>query len=565
MPEAAPHYIVGHKNPDSDSIVCAHVLAWLHRQIDPDSNATAIRLGEVNRQSAWLFEQAGCELPALRKSCQYTAAEIAQSAPVVDSNCSLREALERMQRASTDFIAVVDHQNRPLGIVSDRTQRTNYLLQCNIEDFIGTLLDFEHIVSGLPLEPLGHSGMVDIQRLEVPIHKSTVLGNWDNQTAIIIGDRELFLDTVKSNPPGAVIITGVETSRAKELAQRVNCPAYCFSGSVISMLTRLPGCFPASAAMVEDYIAIDESMKEDELGRSLKNSDWGLMVLDDEGRVSGAISAIDILNLKRPRISLVDHSERGQSIDGLQDAEVVEIIDHHRLGDIETIQPLHIDVRPLGSTASILYERILETEVELPPYIAKLLLGALIADTLLLTSPTCAESDKTRARKLAETAQVNLQAYGIEVLKQNDELASAPAEALVRRDCKRFNFEGVSFLAAQIETVDMSALSDQREQEIEDAFSSVIHADDVDFGVIMITDVLASRSRIILVSDDEKWPQVHLPAQSRGQKTPWIEEAFVSRKKQLIPLLLNNINNHNRDEPFERQTYSTRPSPFQPR
>jgi manganese-dependent inorganic pyrophosphatase len=541
MANRAPHFVVGHKNPDSDTVVCAHVLAWLHHKIDPDSNATAIRLGDVNRQSAWLFEQAACELPALRKSCLYRAEEISRSVPVVDGERSLREALETMQRAKTDFVAVVDEQKRPLGVISDRTQRTNYLLQCNVENFVGTLLTFQHIISGLPLENLSDSDTPDIQRLEVPMHKSTVSGDWDSQTALIIGDRELFLETINQNPPGAVVITGVATDRAREIAQQINCPAYYFSDSVISMLTRLPGCFPASAAMVEEYVAVEDQTKEDELSRSLKESHWGLMVLDTEGRVSGAISAMDILNLKRPQISLVDHSERGQSIDGLQDAEVVEIIDHHRLGDVETIQPLSMDVRPLGSTASILYERILENDIEIPASIAKLLLGALISDTLLLTSPTCTESDKKRARKLAKLAIVDLQEYGIEVLRQNDELTSASPRELVRRDCKRFAFEGVSFLAAQIETVDLSTLSNARESEISSAFAIAIKSDGAAFGALMVTDVLASRSRIIIVSEDEKWQQVHRPDSVRKSGEPWVEESFVSRKKQLIPLLLKNI------------------------
>jgi manganese-dependent inorganic pyrophosphatase len=513
----------------------------MHRLQNPDSTATAIRLGEVNQQTAWLFEKADVKLPQLRKSCLYTAGEISRPVPAVTADCSLRQALETMQRASSDFVAVVDSEKRPLGIVSDRTQRTNYLLQCNVEDFVGTLLDFDHIIKGLPLEQLTGSPLPKIQRLEVPMHKSTVLGEWDDTTALVIGDRELFLETINRKPPGAVVLTGVNEQRAAEIAHQLNCPVYRFAGTAISMLTRLPGCFPASAAMVEEFAAVDERVNEDELSRSLKNSHWGLMVLDANGRVSGAIFAMDMLNLKRPWLSLVDHSERGQSIEGLADAEVVEIIDHHRLGDIETIQPLSIDVRPLGSTASILYDRIIEQDIELPAQIAKLLLGALISDTLLLTSPTCTESDKRRAKALAAIGGVDLRRFGIEVLRQNDELGTASPEALVRRDCKSFTFEGVTFLAAQIETVDLSALSETRESEINEAFTAAIRTDGAVFGALMVTDVIAGCSRIIIVSDDQKWKLIHLPKKHQTADSPWVEDGFVSRKKQLIPLLLNNI------------------------
>ncbi len=541
MIEQAPHYVVGHKNPDADSIVSAHVLAWLHQQLNPDANVCALRLGPINTQTAWLFDQAGTEVPQFRSSCHYRASEISRPLPTVEPDCPLREALETMQRAGTGFVAVVDEDKRPLGVISDRSQRTNYLLQCNVEDFIGTLLDFGHLIGGLPLQPIGATKIPDIHRLEVPMHRSNLEGKWDAKSAIVIGDRELFLETINHNPPGAVILTGVTPERAGTMAAKLDCPCYRYDGSAISMLTRLPGCFPASAAMVDDFAVVDTETKEDRLSLSLSQSAWGLLVVDADGRVDGAISAIDLLGLKRPRVSLVDHSERGQSIDGLQDAEVIEIIDHHRLGDIETIQPLHMDVRPLGSTASILYERIREADIELTKPIAKLLLGALISDTLLFRSPTCTESDKVRAEQLAKTACLDLQSFGIEALRQNDELLTAPPNELVNRDCKHFSFEGVTFLAAQIETVDLSMLGKERSDEIEKAFTTEVCSTSVAFGALMITDVLSARSQIILVCEDPETREFLLPQTVCQSEGKWIEDNFVSRKKQLVPLLMNRM------------------------
>ena len=541
MTKQVPHYVVGHKSPDSDAIVSAYVLAWLHRQINSESNACAIRLGEANSQTKWLFEQADRELPQLRISCLYKASEIACPVPMVDEDCPLREALETMQRAGTNFVVIVDKDNRPQGIVSDRSQKTSYLLQCNVENMIGTLLNFDHLIRGLPLEPMTDQPIGEIHRLDIPIHKSTIHGDWDMQTAIVIGDRELFIDAIEDNPPGAIIITGVGKERAREIAAQVSCPSYHYSGTVISMLTRLPGCFPAAAALVEEFTSIDENAEEDEINRNLKKSHLGLIVLNAEGRVTGTISAIDVLNLKCPQVSLVDHSERGQSIHGLDKAEVIEIIDHHRLGDVETIQPLHMDVRPLGSTASILYDRIQEASLELPASIAKLLLGALISDTLLLSSPTCTSSDKVRARKLSEIADVDLQEYGLETLRRNDGLTTDPPEQLVSRDCKQFSFEGVMFIAAQLETVDLTGLTEAREKALREAFLLSVKHSGAAFGALMITDVLASQSRIIIVSDDAFWQETHLPATVKQTGAPWVEESFVSRKKQLIPLLMKNI------------------------
>lgn len=542
MPKPAPHYIVGHKNPDTDSVVSAEVLAWIYRERSNDSeNVLPVRLGPLNRQTSWLFKQAGRMPPVLRESCLYTAEEIARPVPVVCPDTPLREALETMQRSGSDFVVVIDDARHPIGIVSDRTQRTNYLLQCNIEDLIGTLLDFEHIIKGLPLTSLNTGKTPVVNRLEVPMHKHSITGNWDQETAIVIGDRDLLLDAIAANPPAAVILTGVSYTRAKELTSRITCPVYLYSGSVISMMTRLTGCFPASEAMVDDFAAIDGSLREDDISRKIKKSPNGLLVIDADGCVIGSVSAMDILRLKRPKLSLVDHSERGQAIHGLTDAEIIEIIDHHRLGDVETIQPLSIDARPLGSTASILYERIKEANIEMPADIAKLLLGALLSDTLLLTSPTSTASDRVRAEELAVIAGVDLHEFGIEVLRQNDELPDGKAESLVSRDCKPFTFEGVNFLAAQIETVDLSILTDPRSAELSQAFARQVQQAGMEFGALLITDVLKSRSRIIIVSEDTHWQNIHMPNDLIQNEQAWVIDEFVSRKKQLIPLLLTNI------------------------
>ncbi len=536
-----PHYIVGHRNPDLDSLACACVLAWMHRQLEPEAEVTPLRLGEASGQARWVFAEAGCELPNLRKSCLYRAGEIARPLPSVKPECPLGEALRTMQRAQTSYVAVVDADRRPIGIISDRSQRTNYLLQCNVEDFVGTLLRFEHIVSGLPLLPLKDRSAPHIESLGVPLHKSNLSGDWNERTALIIGDRELFLNTIKARPPGVVILTGVSMDRSRMIAGQLSCPVYRYDGTVIEMLTRLPGCFSADCAMEEDFATIGEQADEADIGRAIKRSAHGLTVVDEAGRISGTISPLDLLNLKRPRISLVDHSEQAQSIGGLGDAEVVEIIDHHRLGDVETIAPLHIDVRPLGSTASILFERIRDAELQVPGPIAKLLLAALVADTLLFTSPTCTEGDKERAKALAQLADVDLQTYGIEVLRQNDELATGEVEALVRRDCKRITSLGYSFLAAQIETVDLSNLSPEKAGAIDKALAEHRRAEAADFGALMITDVLRSRSRISIVADDPLWYEIHCPESKDHAHPAWIEEQFVSRKKQLIPFLIGNI------------------------
>lgn len=526
----------------------AHVLAWMHRQRDPASRALPARLGEANGQTAWLFESAGVPLPPLRTSCLAHASEIARPAPVVDPDTPLRTALEAIQREHAPCAVVCDDNGAPLGIISDRHPRTNYLLQCNVEDFFGTLLDFAHIVRGLPLSPLKDQPMPTAQHLEVVMHKHTFAGSWDADTALVIGDRDLLLEALVRKPPAAVIIAGVDPGRARAIAARLPCPAFLFSSSVVNLCARLAGCLPASAALETNFVSVPGTTDLTILEKKVRASPLGVLVVDAAGRLIGTLTADTLLHAPTPLVSLVDHSERRQSIAGLERADVLEIIDHHRLGDIETPTPIAIDVRPVGSTATILQARTEAAGLALPPEIAHLLLGALVSDTLLLTSPTTTPTDHAAAARLATLAGVDLRSFGLEVLRQNDELHSASADQLVALDCKEFAHAETTFLLAQVETINLDALDATRAEDLRHSLLLRVRRHHAAFGLVMITDVLRGCSDLLLASDEPIWQTLFQPTgdeSASAAPTPgWRMDGMVSRKKQLLPHVFALLREH---------------------
>lgn len=534
-----PHFVVGHCNPDTDAIVSAHLLAWMYRMLDPSSHALPVRLGEANRQTGWLFETAGIALPPLRTSCLAQASEIARATPVADPDTPLREALEAIQRSGAPCAVVCDDNKVPLGIVSDRHPRTNFLLQCNVEDFFGTLLDFRHIVRGLPLTPLKDQPMPTAHHLEVVMHKHTFGGSWSDHTALVIGDRDLLLEVLARTPPAAVIISGTSPEHAWEIAARIPCPAFHFSGSVVNLCARLAGCLPCSAALETSFPTVLATTDFPVLEKKVRASPLGVLVVDEEGRLVGTLSADTLLRAPTPLVSLVDHSERRQSISGLERAELIEIVDHHRLGDIETSSPIAIDIRPVGSTATILHARAEASGLDLPPDMARLLLGALISDTLLLSSPTTTPADEAAASRLAAAAGVDLDSFGREVLWQNDELLSATPEQLVTRDCKEFAHGDTAFLLAQIETVSLDSLDAARGEDLRQSLLQLVRRHKSTFGLLMVTDVLRGCSDLILASDEPSWQGVfqtqNLGLPSQDKNLTWRIPGMVSRKKQLLP------------------------------
>lgn len=537
----APHYVVGHRNPDTDAVVSAHVMAWLYRQISADQAAVPIRLGDCNPQTVWLFAGAGVPLPKLRLSCRYFANELARHIPVVSPQTPLCKVLAAIQRSGCGFAAVCADDHHPIGILSDRHPRTSLLLQCNVEDFLGTLLQFHHLISGLPLLPLNHPTPPQISRIEVILHKHQFAGKWDAQTAIIIGDRDLLLNTIHQNPPGAVIFTNMDTARAQAAAGKMPCPCYLYAGSVIQLCSQLSGCFPASAALEESFITVDAADDSREVERRLRKAPDGVVVLDSDSKLLGAITAQMLIEAPTPMVTLVDHSESLQSIEGLDEAQIVAIIDHHRLGDIESIAPLEMDVRPVGSTATVIYQRILAHNIEPPADIARLLLGAIVADTLLLVSPTTTNADRSAATALAALANLDLQTFGRDVLRCNDQLASAAAQSLVTRDCKTFQGSGITFLASQIETVDLQLLDSTRATDLKQALADQAQRHACAFAVLMVTDVLQSSSRVCVISQSSRWLKLLQPQTGVDPNGFWLEANMVSRKKQLIPWILKQI------------------------
>lgn len=234
----------------------------------------------------------------------------------------------------------------------------------------------------------------------------------------------------------------------------------------------------------------------------------------------------------------MDHFERTQTVRGWETAEIVQIIDHHRVGGLETVEPARVDCRPLGSTASILALRFEEAGLEPDAAEAKLLLGALVADTLLLTSPTTTPTDRVLATRLASLAGVDLASFGREVLARNDGLATETPAALVTRDLKEFSRGDLRFLLGQIETVDLALLDEPRALALREALDAARLRAGSAFALTMVTDVLSGVSRLLLADPDARRARHLLEGE---QPVTGVERPIVSRKKQLVPLVLERL------------------------
>ncbi|MEQ9763073.1 manganese-dependent inorganic pyrophosphatase [Streptococcus sp. ZJ151] len=239
------------------------------------------------------------------------------------------------------------------------------------------------------------------------------------------------------------------------------------------------------------------------------------------------------------QVILTDHNEFQQSISDIHDVEVAAVIDHHRVANFETANPLYMRVEPVGSASSIVYRAAKENKVELPKEVAGLLLSGLISDTLLLKSPTTHESDPQVAKELAEVAGINLEEYGLELLKAGTNLSSKSAAELIDIDAKTFELNGNSVRVAQVNTVDINDVL-ERQEEIEAAIADAIVSEGYSDFVLMITDILNSNSEILALGSN--MDKVEAAFNFKLDNNHAFLEGAVSRKKQVVPQLTESFN-----------------------
>lgn len=531
-------FVVGHKCPDTDAVVAAVVAARLLARTRPEAEYEALMQGMGNSQTAWLFAEAGAELPRIRTDVRPTVGETCHPARALTPERPLGEALDLLHERGYSLIPVVDADGRLVGAVGHTLSAARYLTHFNLEDFLGTLLTLPELVGGLGLLALNAAGAGEVPEMT---HGSFRV--WPGGPAPKAGDVVLAGAVAGAVPAAemagaaALVLADCSVEEARGWAANTEVPVYYFAGSLMALITQLPRAIPVGKIMSTDVpTAAPDDLLED-LRALFVRTPHALPVVDGQGKLTGMISRREALQPPRRGLVLVDHFERTQTVRGWEDAEIMQIIDHHRVGGLETVEPARVDCRPLGSTASILALRFAEAGLEPDVVEAKLLLGALVADTLLLTSPTTTPTDRELAPRLAAAAGVELAKFGREVLARNDGLALETAAALVARDLKEFSRGETRFLLGQIETVDLGLLDATRTTALGVALDEMRSRAGAAFAITMVTDVLRGVSRL-LVADPEARRARHIVGPVADGERP-----MVSRKKQLVPLVLERLAN----------------------
>ncbi|KEZ88840.1 inorganic pyrophosphatase [Clostridium sulfidigenes] len=538
-------YITGHRNPDSDSI-CAAIAYSEFKNKTQRINAIPIRLGEISRETQFILDYFGVQPPQLIQTVkpQIIDLKIDTVAPIA-SDISLKMAWSIMKQKNIKTLPVIYPNEKLAGIVSVSNLAAsyldiwdNYVLAKSKTSLSNILETLSAKIVYLSDENLELKGKVVVSMME-PNDRNLI----EAEDICICGDRELVQEFVLDCNARLMIITNNTNPSEKiiDLAKEKGCTIITTPYDSFTAARLIPQSIPIEYVMTKNnLITFSTSDFIEEIKDIMLETRYrSYPVLDEDGSVVGSISRYHLITQQRKKVILVDHNEKTQSVDGLEDADILEIIDHHRIGDIQTGQPIYFRNEPVGSTSTIVANIFFENGIRPSKKVAGLLCGAIISDTLLLKSPTATIVDEIILKRLAEIASIDIEKFAQEMFKAGTSLEGKSSKELLYQDFKIFNMGNFKVGVGQITTTYMDGFTPLI-NDLKTVMNEKANQGKFDLIILMVTDIFKSSSLFIVCGEHkEVFSRAFNIKLNNG--TAYIDQV-VSRKKQVIPPLTEVIN-----------------------
>jgi manganese-dependent inorganic pyrophosphatase len=538
-----PHvYVTGHKNPDTDTISSAIGYAEYKNLVDPENRYVAARLGEVNAQTRWALEKSGAEQPAMLEHIMLRVKDVmAHDVAVANKNDPLRNVGLTMARRNISQLPIVEDDGTLTGIITERNLARMYVRESR-----GASTFAESPVSvGAMVEVLEGYLLVGDRESEssgqlwvISMSVDSMGKSMNPGDVVVIGDRPKGQRRAIELGAGVIVISnGVQPDDGVLQLAREKGTAIVLSpldSYVTSRLIQL--AVPCWEVMSENPLTVRPDDLVTEITEQVMEVHYRAAIAVDDKKVPiGVVTRTDLLNPKPRRVLLVDHAEIGQSVKGVEKAEVVEILDHHHVGDIETTYPIPATFDPVGSTATLIVERYRASGLVPEESTAEMLLAALLSDTVILNSPTTTDRDREVARYLEEMLELDAEEYGTEMFEASSDVSSLSAAEIVVRDAKEYGTSsGDKVSVSQVETVGTTLL--ERKDELLEALEDLQGENGYLFSALMVTDIMEGGTQLLCVGDCSPVRQAF---DSRARNGIIDLPGVMSRKKQVAPVLLS--------------------------
>ncbi len=536
-----PHvYVTGHRNPDTDTIASAIAYAEYKNLVDPENHYAPARLGEVNTQTEWALKRSGAQSPKLLPHIMLRVKDVMHTDLLTaHKDDPLRNVGLAMSKRNIGQVPIVDDGGSLIGLVTERDLARMYIRESRGAStfvdspvYVGAMVE---VLEGELLvgeEDRQYSGNLWVISMSVDsMGQSMQPGD-----VVVIGDRPKSQRRAIDLGAGVLVVSnGVRPDdEILEMARERGTTVILspLDSYVTSRLIQLS--VPSWEVMSENPLTVDPDDLITEITGSVMEVHYRAAIAVDHNNVPlGVVSRTDLLNPRPRRVLLVDHAETGQSVKGVEKAQVVEILDHHHIGDIETNTPIPAVFDPVGSTATLIVERFKASGLRPEESTATMLLAAVLSDTVILNSPTTTERDREVVGYLEEMLDVDAVEFGMEMFEASSDVSEVSAAEIVNRDAKEYGTSSGKMSVSQVETVGTGLL--ERKDELLDALEDLRARNDYIFSALMVTDIIEGGTELLCAGD---CAPVERAFDERTEDGVIDLPGVMSRKKQVAPRLL---------------------------
>ena len=533
-------YVTGHRNPDLDSIAAAIGLAELMGRLHPGDAYTPVRLGEVNPQTEWALERSGAPLPALLPHIRLRVSDVMRKLEVTANRSDpVRQVGRNMSEQRMDLMPVVDDEGKLTGMVTERDLARLYVRESrSVPTFAEAPARVSTIVEVLQGRLLAGDpdAMITGRLWVISMDVATMGRSIEEGDIVVVGDRaDAQAQAIELGCAALVTSNGIDPdpTTLEMAAEHGTVVIVSPSDSyVTSRMIRLSE--PCSVVVSSDPLTVAPDDLLGEVSSQILDVDYrAAIAVDDQGEPIALVTRGELVNPTPRRVLLVDHAEQAQSVPGIEEAEIVEILDHHHIGSIETRIPVRATFDPVGSTATLVVERFRVEGREPRQSTAGMLLAGILSDTVILTSPTTTDRDRRVVSYLEELLQVDAREFGMEMFQHSSDVSDLSGEQIVSRDAKDYEVNGRTLSIAQVETVGKTL--DEREEELREALEKARREADHELSALMVTDIVSRGTRLLVAGDTGAVARA-LGVEPNG--AAFDLPGVMSRKKQVAPRIL---------------------------
>lgn len=533
-------YVIGHRNPDTDSICSAIAYANLKRVMGTE-NVVAARAGSINKETKYALDYFKAQAPQLVSDIYPRVSDIAiEVTKKVKTTDNLRILGMAMKEAGLRSVPVVDENDNLVGMASVSDLAKAYFHEITLDSVSASgasIIDIEKVIEANVLVKGDDTAKItgDIKVIASCIERvaSTIKAG----EIVIIGNRpeEAYAKCIDLGVSCMIITSGAEISDeiiAKAQAKNVIVLTTAFD--TYSTARLISQCAPVSSIMTTDIVSFKPTDMISDVKGILETNEYRNYPVVENGKLVGIVSKDKFMMPEKQAVILTDHNELGQAVEGIESGKIVEVVDHHRFGGLQTSDPIFINVRPVGCTCTIVTNMYQQYGVEIPQQIAGLLMSAIISDTVLFKSPTCTQADKDAVEYLSKIAGVDYKEYGLAMLKAGADIGDMTPAQIVKNDSKEFQIGNYPMLISQLSVMDTDQVMAMQD-EILANMAQVCEKEGYAMSIVIVTDIINEGSYLLFSGEPKNL--IGEAFKQDASKSVMYLPGVMSRKKQIIPPL----------------------------